>query len=275
MYAMMSSEWKGFARQFLRACGAPARFVAFDLQRRGQLRDRKRILRDYLSRQGPKKLQIGCGKNLLDGWLNTDIYTGQGPDVAYLDATVRFPFDDATFDYVFSEHQIEHIPYPAGLFMLRECCRVLKPGGRIRIATPNLARILAIYTSKPTEEQQHYIKWSVDRHTPQTGIYSPAHVINTFFTSWGHAFIYDPDSLRQSMEQAGFVSVVEYPAEQSDDPHLRGIETHAREIGSKRVNDFETMVLEAARPLVSKTYSDAFHATMSPARATPKPVSAS
>jgi predicted SAM-dependent methyltransferase len=77
--------------------------------------------------------RAGCG-----GWLNTD-YEPELPIVMHLDASQRFPFREATFDYIFSEHVIEHISYWDGMKMLAECFRVLKGSGKVRISTPDLA----------------------------------------------------------------------------------------------------------------------------------------
>lgn len=244
----MAGDLKRFANQMFRALGAPWRLVRWEMKKRAQLRDTQRIFKEYLERPGVKKLHLGCGNNLMPDWLNTDIYTTQGPNVAFVDGTVRFPFEDTTFDYAFSEHMIEHIPYAKGAFMLKECFRVLRPGGKVRIATPNLAKILALYTDQLSDIQQQYIRWSIDRHNKDVKIYTPAHVINTFMTSWGHRFVYDVASLKRAMEDAGFVNVTEHPPEKSDDPNLAGIELHAQEIGSTEMNELETMVLEGTKP---------------------------
>lgn len=45
------------------------------------------------------------------------------------------PFPDAYFDYVFSIEGIEHFENPWSF--AKELCRVLKPGGRLIISTPN------------------------------------------------------------------------------------------------------------------------------------------
>ena len=97
---------------------------------------RNRPIAEYLNGPGLKKPQLGTSNNVLEGWLNTDIDLYHDP-VVYLDATKRFPFDDNTFDYIASEHMIEHVEYEAAQVMLQECFRVLKPGGRVRIATPD------------------------------------------------------------------------------------------------------------------------------------------
>jgi predicted SAM-dependent methyltransferase len=161
---LMSAGLKTFANQFLRSTAAPYRLVRWEMKRRGILARRDRMIADYLAKPGPKKLHIGCGHNKPGDWLNTDIT--DHADVCFLDATTTFPMPDNAFDYAFSEHMIEHVPYEAGQVMLKECLRVLKPGGKVRIATPNLTNILALYTDAPTPIQQEYIRWSIDRHTP-------------------------------------------------------------------------------------------------------------
>jgi len=86
-------------------------------------------LERYFRNNPVKKLQLGTSNSSIERWLNTDLLPTSN-EVVYLDATRRFPFEDNTFDYVYSEHMIEHIEYDSALFMLRECFRVLKPGGK-------------------------------------------------------------------------------------------------------------------------------------------------
>jgi predicted SAM-dependent methyltransferase len=87
------------------------------------------------------------------GWLNTDIYLN-GRSVTYLDVTQRFPFQDNTFAYVTAEHMIEHLAYEDAKTMLSECYWVLQPGGRVRIATPDLEVILGLHAKEKTELQK-------------------------------------------------------------------------------------------------------------------------
>ena len=91
--------------------------------------------------------------------------------------------------------------------MLHECQRVLKSTGRIRLATPDLAQILAIYTNPDGALQQAYIRWIMDNFRPQVGDYNPAQVINQSFHGWRHRFIYDEATFRGALERAGFVNI--------------------------------------------------------------------
>ena len=113
----------------------------------------------HLGSEGKKKLHLGCGENLLPGWLNSDLVP-QFPQAIRLDAASRFPLEDACLDYVFSEHMIEHITYAKGQAMLAECFRVLKPGGKIRISTPDMAFVVGLYQREKTQLQKDYIHWA-------------------------------------------------------------------------------------------------------------------
>jgi SAM-dependent methyltransferase len=237
-------------------------------------RERRRQLIDsYLQKHPLRKLQIGAGENPLSGWLNTDLEP-VSHSIIHLDAQEQFPFEDQLFDYIFSEHMIEHIPYLGGLYMLGECFRVLKPAGRIRIATPNIEQIVGLCTSALNDDQKAYIRWSMDhlglyasqksefqKRRPEWALdaqhlqaYFPKQnedpacfVVNNFFRSYGHQFLYNPSTLRSALEATGFEDVRQYEPGESDDDEIRGVEAHGQHIG-ETINRFETMVFEARRP---------------------------
>lgn len=121
--------------------------------------DRRLARRCFESANQPK-LHPGCGNRLLDGWLNTDLHP-RSAQAARLDATRRFPFADGVFALVYSEHLIEHVSFGEGAAMLRECFRVLSPGGRIRVATPDLRFLTALHRSDLSPLQERYRAWAV------------------------------------------------------------------------------------------------------------------
>ena len=206
--------------------------------------------RSYFRNNAVRKLQIGAGPTRMPGWLISDIEP-PSLSVGYLDATRRYPFADASFDYIHSEHMIEHVPWRGGLAMLQECHRVLKPGGRIRIATPDLKVLLDLYyPDRETPMSIRYIRWITDRLIPGAPAgYNPIFVINNAVRSWGHQFFYDGDLLMQTLRSAGFTDIVRMAPGQSTDPNLRGIEMHGVNIGDEEINAFETMVYEARRAI--------------------------
>jgi predicted SAM-dependent methyltransferase len=208
---------------------------------------RRRRIRAYLRAHEVHKLQLGTGSNLLDGWLNTDIYDEtRTRRVVYLDARKRFPFEDASFDYVFTEHMIEHLDYANSRRCLRECLRVLKPGGQIRLATPSLQRIADLYHGEG-DVQLNYVRWSIDTFIPDADAYLPGFVVNNFARDWGHRFVFDGQTLRQALETAGFVEIGERAVGESATAHLAGLEHHGKMIPPE-FNEYETLVLEARRP---------------------------
>lgn len=215
-------------------------------RRLGHRAEQQRLIQTYLDGHSVRKLQIGAGANALPGWLSTDknLYA---EGIVYLDATERFPFADGSFDCIYSEHMIEHIPWTAGLAMLRECRRVLKPGGRIRVATPDLRVLAGLYFGQGGATGEQYVRWITElalKDVPPR----PAFVLNSAFHSWGHKFLYDEELLTLALQRAGFGGIRRFSVGQSDEAQLRGIESHGAHAANAEMVAFETMVLEAACP---------------------------
>lgn len=224
-----------------------ARSLSSVPRRLAQLRHRQGQIDAYLRTHPVRKLHLGVGPALLEGWLNTDVAPAS-PCVAYLDATRPFPLADASFDYVYSEHMIEHVRWAEGLFMLSECRRVLRPGGTVRIATPDLAVFLRLYANEEAPDSGRYVRWATDRYLGGTPGYRASVVINNLFRGWGHQFLYDGDLLAMALANAGFTRVRRERPGQSGDEHLRGIESHGKVVGDEEMGAFETLVFEADRP---------------------------
>jgi predicted SAM-dependent methyltransferase len=218
-----------------------------DLKRLSWLAARRGKIQAYLRANTVRKLQVGTSQTPLPGWLNTDVVP-ESSVVVYLDATLPFPFDDNVFDYVACEHMIEHVDHPGALVMLRESFRVLKPGGRIRLATPNLKTLVGLIASERTEAQNYYVDWIVKKCLPETTYCKPVFVVNNAFRAWGHQFIYDPETLKTTMTLCGFEGLADYTPGVSDDSNLRGLEAHGKLIGDETINRFETFIVEGRVP---------------------------
>lgn len=213
------------------------------LQRKLRRLDSKLIKR-YFKDEKTRKLHVGCGNNILDGWLNSD-YSPISNKVLYLDATKKYPFKTGSFNYVFSEHLIEHIAYSDGLFMLQECHRVLRDNGKIRISTPDLKFLIDLYKNEKSKLQKDYIKYSTDRFIEYAPFYQDTFVINNFFRNWGHQFIYDEKTLRFLLEKAGFVNITRCNLNESTEDSLRNLENINRK--PEELLKLETFTLEATK----------------------------
>ncbi len=131
--------------------------------------------------------------------------------------------------------------------MLKECQRVMKPGGKIRIATPDLEVIIGLYSRSREPQVGKYIKWATDRWIG-IHVYKPSFVINNAFRNWGHQFLYDGELLEMAMQYAGFTNIQRYPPGESNDENLRGIESHGKNVENEEMTVFETMVYEGKCP---------------------------
>ena len=199
----------------------------------------------YLRSQGVKKLQIGAGTARHEGWLNTDIEPGEG--LAFLDAAQPFPLPDDAFDYVASEHVIEHLSFAAGATMISESYRVLAPGGKVRIATPNLLRFIELFDQNRSDAATTFMAGKLAWHEWPKEPSSPAIVLNLQLSSWGHKFTYDPETLQAALARAGFTSIRQFEMSDSDDPVLNGFEARTTGVNAATVRH-ETMVIQATKP---------------------------
>jgi len=162
---------------------------------------------------GRDKLHLGCGGHLLPSWANVDL---DGPEgVVCLDLSKPLPVADGAVKFVFCEHFIEHISAEQGRAFLRECCRVLRPGGVMRVSTPDLNTLVQEYLAGRVGEWRD-VDWS-----PAT----PCAMINEGLRLWGHQFVYDEAELVSALKAAGFSNVGRMPWHESGHVELRDLET--------------------------------------------------
>ena len=129
--------------------------------------------------------------------------------------------------------------------MLRECHRILRTGGKIRIATPNLTTFARLFTEK-NERSRRYFQLQIQA-THVSSLPTPeCEVLNMEMRFFGHSYLYDPDSLFAVLSTAGFQNVHMVEVDLSNDPVLSGIDSHARIIGDE-LNRYVTMVVEASK----------------------------
>ncbi|WP_281238414.1 class I SAM-dependent methyltransferase [Flavobacterium praedii] len=80
------------------------------------------------------KLNIGCGNDIKEGFVNLDITQLPGVDVVCDIENSLLPFENETFEYIMCIDVLEHVDYPK---VLKEIHRVLKPEGIVEIRVPH------------------------------------------------------------------------------------------------------------------------------------------
>lgn len=84
------------------------------------------------------KLNIGCGNDYKEGYVNLDISNEGKCDIVH-NIEKGLPFKDKKFEYIYARHALEHIHQEKFLFVLSELIRILKPKGVIDIWCPHFS----------------------------------------------------------------------------------------------------------------------------------------
>lgn len=95
-----------------------------------------------------------------------------GFDCRQLDpALPQLPFETGSLDLVFSSNVVEHIPRPLYLAYLAEIARVLKPGARFVVGTPNypIKRLYDLVLAVTSEHTRYYL-WDDPTHCNRLSI---------------------------------------------------------------------------------------------------------
>ncbi|HET9074374.1 MAG TPA: methyltransferase domain-containing protein [Solirubrobacteraceae bacterium] len=188
---------------------------------------------------GADKLHLGAFDQVVDGWINTDVTPhlvlaripgagallhrvgrlsseryaayrdGRFARLRHLDLTRRLPFPDGVLAAVYSSHTFEHLQRDAAERAIAECHRVLRPGGVLRLAVPNLDNIVAHYDPADPDAFVY-------------GIFQGASARdNRHARHWWH---YNAVSLGARLRAAGFSEVTQCDYRQGRCPDLERIE---------------------------------------------------
>jgi predicted SAM-dependent methyltransferase len=209
---------------------------------------------------GLRGINCGSSRSLERGWLNTDLvrvqeYEGRESELGRLsrvngdmyflrhDSTEPYPLEDASFDWAYSEHFIEHIKLQEAIGWLAEVRRLLRPGGLVRVTTPSLALFVEAYRDPQHPfNAQNREALSGGRRFPHGVPERQGWFLNDIFYGWKHRWIYDFGELRHALVEAGFDpdSVVERQYGQSGVDEVGALDNEGRAI--------QTLYVEARRP---------------------------
>jgi predicted SAM-dependent methyltransferase len=151
--------------------------------------------------QSDLKLHLGCGPRTKPGWVNIDLRKEADLN---LDLRRRLPFASGSCSVIYSEHFLEHLDYPEPVaFFLKECHRVLKPGGIFNVAVPDIELVMRSYVLGGTEEYfEAQRKWG-----PAWCKTHMDYINYNFRQDDEHRFSYDVETLTALLQRCGFTDI--------------------------------------------------------------------
>lgn len=216
---------------------------------------------DMVPKLRKKMLNLGCGDKNMPGYEPVDLRTN-GVDVR------KLPYDDCTYDEIYCSHTLEHLDCLEAQNALLDWVRVLKPGGRLRIAVPDMQKIAA-ELAKPdlTSEET----------TGQFAMVFGSQNYAENYHKWGYTEV----SLRRVMNWAGLGFVKPFkafmPGDCSNNPvslNLEGVKRWWPKIEKPRIalvlcqprftlSGHEQSLIELARDLAMSGLVESFDIQMS------------
>lgn len=181
----------------------------------------KHRLRSVLSSNpDPLRIELGAWTTQRAGWVSTDVHW-RGD--CYLDATRTWPIKSNSVELVYADNVIEHLTFAQNQVVLRECLRVLKPGGRIRLVTPDIGELAQIYV-RGLEASRN-----LRSELRQEGyeVHHQVDVLRFAFQDDGHAtgYLWDEAALRVELNSAGFTDITVHEAGRSNRSDLCDLES--------------------------------------------------
>lgn len=180
------------------------------------------------------RVNVGCGQTPTPGWLNFDnslsVVIAKSPFLYYLlnvlgvikpdqkqfvvfarkkniqwaDATKRLPFADSSVEVIYTSHMLEHLDQEQAKAFIREAYRVLQINGIIRIAVPDIKKLIDQYNSSG-DVNMLLNKTLLTRKRPRTILEKVKYLI---IGERNHQWMYDEISLSKLLISSGFNSPV-------------------------------------------------------------------
>jgi predicted SAM-dependent methyltransferase len=185
------------------------------------------------------RIHVGAGRVKLRGWLNTD---ASWRAHLYLDVTRPWPTNTGRVAFIYGDNVIEHMRLDDARAFLRYAFVALRPGGVIRLATPDIQAIARTYLDDPVGSEM-LLRWH--RRGGRLADHRVDH-LRIYFTEWGHArgYMYDESALGAELVAAGYANPHRVGVGASAHPELCGLEGRVDEEAAIQ------LVMEATKPRV-------------------------
>lgn len=110
------------------------------------------------------KLNIGCGYNRLEGYLNLDSNPASAAD--RLMPAYDLGLESCSATEIKALQLVEHLGFFKARFFLSECWRVLKPGGTLTLETPHIEKTFEIFLAGDRGVKEAALGWVYGSETP-------------------------------------------------------------------------------------------------------------
>ncbi len=135
------------------------------------------------------KINIGCGHSYKKGFINVDAFDRSVADMVM--SAHHLEFEDNVADFVECSHVLEHLGAVRSIYAIAEFYRVLKPGGTLRIATPDIETAFESFKERNSDDRKYLMNWIYGLDTE----------------GMSHKYGYPEELLRDLLSEAGFVSI--------------------------------------------------------------------
>ena len=169
-----------------------------------------------------KRLNWGCGGAGEPGWINSDQKDGPGIDISG-DIRDGLPLEENSIDYVVSIHALPEVPYTEQVTVLRELRRVLKPGGVLRLALPDLEKGIQAYQSG---NRDYFLIPDEDARSLSSKL-----ILQLIWYGYSRT-LFTHDFIRELLEKAGFTRVLTCQFQQTQSQYPEITELDNRELES-------------------------------------------
>jgi predicted SAM-dependent methyltransferase len=153
-----------------------------------------------------RKLNVGSGDYPLPGWANLDSSPERNAEIVADATTYLRDCEAGRYDEIYAGHFLEHLEREEAAGFLRECYRVLSPGGKMGIVVPDAREVMRHYLAGSVDE----IEWphNVWRPIADLDTVNEMFIYSTVQES-RHKWSYDSKTLARAMTGAGFIGLRE------------------------------------------------------------------
>ncbi|MGK7895109.1 MAG: methyltransferase domain-containing protein [Xenococcus sp. (in: cyanobacteria)] len=184
--------------------------IKYDLETKWKLHKNKTLKK--------RMLEIGPGQNRISGFETIDIVPRHQVDYVW-DVSKKLPFEDNTFEVIYSSHVLEHIPWFQTEEVIAEWVRILAPGGRLEIWVPDGLKICQVIIdhSLGIENENHKDGWLMRNPKGDPFLWANGRLLygaRDDYPSW-HKAIFTHESLKRILKSSGLTSVCELSHEEN------------------------------------------------------------